>query len=100
MLLGAGLKLGELTELRLEDVDLEASEPCLHVRDASGNSGRVVPLEEPVYEAICSECGKTVEVMKCELDTGQDLVITVMPCPGCLDEAHDEGRREGEATHD
>jgi len=54
MLLGAGLKLGELTELRLEDVDLEASEPCLHVRDASGNSGRVVPLEEPVHEAICS----------------------------------------------
>ncbi len=54
MLVGTGLKLGELIELRLSDIDLESSEPCLHVRDIDGSRGRVVPLEREVSEALRS----------------------------------------------
>ncbi|MGQ9598803.1 MAG: tyrosine-type recombinase/integrase [Anaerolineae bacterium] len=52
MLIGAGLKLGELIELRLSDVDLESSEPCLYIRDIDGNPGRVVPLDREVSETL------------------------------------------------
>jgi integrase/recombinase XerC len=54
LLLGAGLKLGELTELRLEDVHLDAGQPYLDVRDASGDSSRNVVLEDQVCDALCS----------------------------------------------
>ncbi len=54
MLLGAGLKLGELTELRLDDVDLESGEPCLLIRGTSADPDRKVPLEAEVSEAVRS----------------------------------------------
>jgi len=53
MLMGAGLKLSELTDLRLSDVDLETDEPYLYIREGSGDSGRIVPLDDQVYEAVC-----------------------------------------------
>jgi integrase/recombinase XerC len=52
LLLGAGLKLGELTELRLEDVHLDAGQPYLDVRDASGGSSRKVVLEDEVQDTL------------------------------------------------
>jgi site-specific recombinase XerD len=52
LLLGAGLKLGELTELRLEDVHLDGEPPALDVRDASGDLSRRVDLEDDVHEAL------------------------------------------------
>jgi len=53
LLMGAGLKLSELTELRLEDVHLDASQPYLNVRDASGDgSDRIVHLEDEVHDAL------------------------------------------------
>ena len=52
LLLGAGLKLGELTELRLEVVHLDAGQPYLDVRDASGGAGRKVALEDEVCDAL------------------------------------------------
>jgi integrase/recombinase XerD len=54
MLLGAGLKLGELTELQLDDVNLESGEPCLLIRGTPANPGRRVPLDPEVYEAVRS----------------------------------------------
>jgi len=54
LLLGAGLKLGELTELRLEDVHLDAGQAYLDVRDASGSSSRTVILEDEVRDALRS----------------------------------------------
>lgn len=54
LLLGAGLKLGELTELRLEDVHLDAEGAYLDVRDASGSSSRTVVLEDEVRDALRS----------------------------------------------
>jgi integrase/recombinase XerC len=52
LLLGAGLKLGELTELLLADVHLDATLPYLEVRDASGNANRTIYLEGGVCEAL------------------------------------------------
>jgi len=54
ILLGAGLKLGELTELRLADVHLDVNQPCLEVGAVSSNSGRTIPLEAEVCEALRS----------------------------------------------
>jgi site-specific recombinase XerD len=54
ILVGAGLKISELIELRLSDVYLEASEPRLHVHDATGNPGRMVPLAVEVCQALSS----------------------------------------------
>lgn len=52
LLLKAGLKLGELTDLRLSDVHLDGLEPHLAVRGMNGIPGRIVPLEEQVSEAL------------------------------------------------
>jgi site-specific recombinase XerD len=51
-LVGAGLKLSELTELRLDDVSLDAGEPCFHVSGSTGAPGRIVPLDAEVQEAV------------------------------------------------
>jgi site-specific recombinase XerD len=52
VLLRAGLKLGELTQLRLADVVLDADSPYLHVYGNSGDQGRIVPLEDKVSAAL------------------------------------------------
>lgn len=52
LLLSAGLKLGELTELELGDVHLEASQPYLYVREKDGGSSRRVPLEAETCRAL------------------------------------------------
>jgi integrase/recombinase XerC len=52
VLLEAGLKLGELTCVRLADVHLDADPPHLHVCGAPGEPGRVVPLEPGVCVAL------------------------------------------------
>jgi site-specific recombinase XerD len=54
LLLGAGLKLGELTELRVEDVHLDGEQPTLDVRDVSGSLSRKVDLEGDVHDALRS----------------------------------------------
>ncbi len=66
LLLGAGLKLGELTELCLEDVHLDAEPPCLDVRDTSGQLSRTVVLADDVCEALRSylRVRKVVEGVK------------------------------------
>lgn len=52
LLLKAGLKLGELTELRLDDLTLEADQPYLEVRGLNGDQGRKIPLEQEAYDAV------------------------------------------------
>jgi integrase/recombinase XerD len=53
LLVGVGLKLSELTVLRLEDVHLDASQPYLNVRDVSGDgSDRIVYLEDEVHDTL------------------------------------------------
>lgn len=52
VLLGTGLKLGELTEVRLSDVHLGANPPCLDVCSTPGEPDRTVPLEPAVCDAL------------------------------------------------
>jgi integrase/recombinase XerC len=52
VLLQSGLKLGELTQLRLADVELDADPPLLHVRSGRGEPSRTIPLEDEVCEAL------------------------------------------------
>lgn len=52
LLLRAGLKLGELTELQLSDLHLDASQPYLDIRDKDGSPGRQVPLDAELQQAL------------------------------------------------
>lgn len=52
--LGAGLKLGEIIQVRLSDVHLDESSPHLVVTGAEGASARKIPLEVEVREALRS----------------------------------------------
>jgi integrase/recombinase XerC len=52
VLLHAGLKLGELTQLRLADLELGAEPSYLCVFHNSGNPGRTIPLEGEVCDAL------------------------------------------------
>jgi site-specific recombinase XerD len=62
LLVSAGLKLGELTQLRLEDLHLDASEPHMRVRPVNSGPAREVPLEGELYEALVDylECREAV----------------------------------------
>jgi site-specific recombinase XerD len=54
ILLGAGLKLSELTQVRLSDVHLDVDLPHLSVCGDDGNPGRTIPLEDGVSDALHS----------------------------------------------
>ena len=51
-LVGAGLKLSELTQLRLRDVHLDGDQPCLQIRNAPDEPGRTVYLDAEVRDAL------------------------------------------------
>jgi site-specific recombinase XerD len=52
VLLHAGLKLSELTQLRLADLELGAVPPCLRVYNNSSGPSRTIPLEGEVCDAL------------------------------------------------
>jgi len=52
VLLHAGLKLGELTQLRLADLALDAVPPYLCVSSNASESGRTIPLDGEVCDAL------------------------------------------------
>jgi integrase/recombinase XerC len=54
LFLGVGLKLSELIKVQLADIHLEADEPYMEVRGASGKPERTVPLESDVSAALHS----------------------------------------------
>jgi len=58
LLLKAGLKLGELTELLLTDVHLDASQPYLVVRGKNEDPARRIPLEADTCRALSDYVGK------------------------------------------
>jgi integrase/recombinase XerC len=57
VLLGAGLKLGELSQLRLADVHLEADPPYLMIRGTTDPLERNVPLEAQTTSALRTYLG-------------------------------------------
>ena len=52
VLLGTGLKLGELTQVRLADVYLDANPPYLYVPGDPAETVRAIPLEDVVCDAL------------------------------------------------
>jgi site-specific recombinase XerD len=52
VLAGAGLKLSELTELRLSELDLDLNKPCLNIGGSSAESKRTVPLDDELCDAL------------------------------------------------
>jgi site-specific recombinase XerD len=52
VLIGAGLKLGELTQLRLVDLDLDVDQPCLTVCSMPDEPGRAIPLDAELCDAL------------------------------------------------
>ena len=58
LLLKAGLKLGELTELKMGDIHLDGNRPHLVVSDGSGGPSRVIPLEAETCRALSDYLGK------------------------------------------
>jgi integrase/recombinase XerD len=52
VLVGAGLKLGELTQMRLDDLDLDGDPPRLVVPGASDGPGRSIPLDDELCAAL------------------------------------------------
>ncbi len=44
-----------------------------------------------VYEVKCGKCAEILEVVKCSLDSTDDLCIVVEACEYCLKEAKQEG---------
>jgi integrase/recombinase XerD len=52
ILLQTGIRIGELANLHIEDLDLESKEPYLKVRPNEGHPERSIPLNRPAIEAI------------------------------------------------
>ena len=51
-----------------------------------------------VYEVKC-ECGGELEVLRCHLDSIEDLCVRVAKCPGCADELKEAEVRIEELEH-
>jgi integrase/recombinase XerC len=52
LLLQTGIKVGELTELRLADIELTDGRGTLTVKSNGGNSHRCIPLDAPACQAL------------------------------------------------
>ena len=48
-----------------------------------------------IHNVTCGECGCDLTIEKCELDSDNDLFITVSQCETCVDEAKSEGDDNG-----
>ena len=46
-----------------------------------------------IYEITCENCGRDLDY-KIRLDSGDDLLIQVESCEGCLEEAKELGAKE------
>lgn len=52
LLLQTGIRIGELAQLKVEDLTLEGESPALHVPVAEGSVERVIPLNKPAVTAV------------------------------------------------
>lgn len=52
LFLQTGIRIGELAKLTLDDVELEATNPTMHVRPEEGSVERTIPLNKPAVEGL------------------------------------------------
>lgn len=52
LFLQTGIRIGELSKLVLEDLDLDSATPSLHIKPAEGAVERTIPLNKPAVEAV------------------------------------------------
>src|SRR2546429_1621229 len=52
ILLQTGIRIGELANLHLEDIDLQSKEPVLRVRPNECHPERTIPLNRPAIDAV------------------------------------------------
>lgn len=52
LLLQTGIRIGELAQLRLDDLDLDTDSPTLHVPAVEGAVERTIPLNRPAVDAV------------------------------------------------
>lgn len=67
VLLRAGLKLGELTQMRLDDLDLDTDPPSLVVGETADDPGRSIPIDAELCAALRGYLAKrqTVPGVEC-----------------------------------
>jgi site-specific recombinase XerD len=52
LFLQTGIRIGELANLSVEDLDLDSPSPTLHVKPSEGAVERAIPLNKPAIEAV------------------------------------------------
>ncbi|MBI2011255.1 tyrosine-type recombinase/integrase [Candidatus Daviesbacteria bacterium] len=52
LLLQTGIRIGELAQLSVDDLDLSSDSPTLHVPEGEGSNARDIPLNKPAVEAV------------------------------------------------
>lgn len=52
LFLQTGIRIGELAKLTLDDVELDSTNPTMHVRPEEGSVERNIPLNKPAVEAL------------------------------------------------
>lgn len=71
LILFAGLRVGEIIQLRMTDVTLDERKGSVIVREGKGTKRREIPLNAKVRKALLDYLHMRLEVERCELFIGQ-----------------------------
>lgn len=52
LLLQTGIRIGELSKLTLDDIDLDSDSPSIHIQPLEGSNERTIPLNRPIIDAL------------------------------------------------
>lgn len=78
ILLQTGVRIGELANLHIDDIDLLAKDPTIRIRENEGHPERTIPLNRPAVEALQRYLAvrpKTDEQKLFVTKTGRPLLI-------------------------
>lgn len=52
LLLQTGIRIGELSKIQVEDINLDLENPTLYIRPQEGSAERTIPLNKPVADSL------------------------------------------------